>query len=404
MGRSLGCIVSCRLCLEREGREGRDTSAVLDGLRAGIHPRALSRNQIISTCRSIHLARLPPAIPPIPPIPSPTRTMSIPLYISNHKAYIWDPQHAATLRVTHHICGLATGTLPGVGQQNLFLGLPLVVMPDEVVLLVEERICHLVYTPRAFRAPTAQEIAHHTAGRMRDVQEMQVAAVVAAEAKKQAFAAKREGGKGKRAERSRDKGGGGGVPGEDSLFAPETLTTTTTNPSSQPYFTTVPAHPTASHPWFSPSPLTTYTTLPAAHEAGVWTYPRTQLERARCATYREVWSKGMYMGQGVKFGGEFLVYPGTLCFSIPLLSAKDHEADAFFGFPAGDPLRYHSHFVTTTIPTPTTPIRPLELVAWGRLGTATKKAHLVCCVDLGEEEAEAEPEVQCYSLEWANFG
>lgn len=63
--------------------------------------------------------------------------MSIPLYISAHKAYIWDPGHAATLRVTHHICGLATGTLPGVAQQNLFLGLPLVLMPEEVVLLVE---------------------------------------------------------------------------------------------------------------------------------------------------------------------------------------------------------------------------------------------------------------------------
>ena len=63
--------------------------------------------------------------------------MSHPLHISNHKAYIWDPQHAATLRVTHHICGLATGTLPGVAQQNLFLGLPLVLMPEEVVLLVE---------------------------------------------------------------------------------------------------------------------------------------------------------------------------------------------------------------------------------------------------------------------------
>lgn len=29
------------------------------------------------------------------------------------------------------------GTLPGVSQQNLFLGLPMVLMPEEVVLLVE---------------------------------------------------------------------------------------------------------------------------------------------------------------------------------------------------------------------------------------------------------------------------
>ncbi|KAJ9125579.1 hypothetical protein QFC22_000541 [Naganishia vaughanmartiniae] len=62
---------------------------------------------------------------------------TIPLYLASQKAYIWDPQHAATLRVTHHIGPLATGTLPGVAQQNVFLGLPLVLMPEEAVLLVE---------------------------------------------------------------------------------------------------------------------------------------------------------------------------------------------------------------------------------------------------------------------------
>lgn len=82
---------------------------------------------------------------------------SIPLYVSQGKAYCWDAQgeqhrhvdvrvivdfpfsllDAAALRVQHRICGLTTGTLPGVSQQNMFLGLPLVFMPEEVVLLVE---------------------------------------------------------------------------------------------------------------------------------------------------------------------------------------------------------------------------------------------------------------------------
>lgn len=33
---------------------------------------------------------------------------------------------------------MTTGTLPGVSQQNVFLGLPLIMMPEEVVLLVQE--------------------------------------------------------------------------------------------------------------------------------------------------------------------------------------------------------------------------------------------------------------------------
>ena len=111
----------------------------------------------------------------------------------------------------------------------------------------------------------------------------------------------------------------------------------------------------------------------------------------------------MYMGQGVKFGGEFLVYPGTpRAASLAPPTPSSRSLMLTLALPLGDPLRYHSHFVTTTLPTPTTPIRPLELVAWGRLGTATKKAHLVCCVD--SDEGEAQGEVQCYSLEWANFG
>lgn len=41
------------------------------------------------------------------------------------------------LRVQHHICGVLSGTLPQVGQQNVFLGLPLMLLPEEVVVLVK---------------------------------------------------------------------------------------------------------------------------------------------------------------------------------------------------------------------------------------------------------------------------
>lgn len=44
----------------------------------------------------------------------------------------------ATLRSHHHVCGLLTGTLPHLSQQNVFLGVPLLLMPEEVVLLVDK--------------------------------------------------------------------------------------------------------------------------------------------------------------------------------------------------------------------------------------------------------------------------
>ena len=80
----------------------------------------------------------------------------VPLHVSNKKAYVWDvdgetkestsqsfvflmrPSDIATLRSHHHICGVLTGTLPHLSQQNVFFGVPLLLIPEEVVLLVDE--------------------------------------------------------------------------------------------------------------------------------------------------------------------------------------------------------------------------------------------------------------------------
>lgn len=64
----------------------------------------------------------------------------------------------------------------------------------------------------------------------------------------------------------------------------------------------------------------------------------------------------------------------------------------------GDPLRYHSHFAASILESPTAPLRPMEIVAHGRLGTGTKKAHLLCGWDDEKKEASY------LSIEWAGFG
>lgn len=43
---------------------------------------------------------------------------------------------AATLHCVHNISGLRAGTLPGVSQQNGFLGLPVTLMQEETAYLV----------------------------------------------------------------------------------------------------------------------------------------------------------------------------------------------------------------------------------------------------------------------------
>jgi tRNA intron endonuclease, catalytic C-terminal domain len=73
----------------------------------------------------------------------------------------------------------------------------------------------------------------------------------------------------------------------------------------------------------------TYETLDAARDAGVWCYPASANERARCEVFRDLWEKGYYMGGGIKFGGDWLVYPGacflSFFFFFQLLTLFNHS-------------------------------------------------------------------------------
>ena len=149
----------------------------------------------------------------------------------------------------------------------------------------------------------------------------------------------------------------------------------------------------------APAGVNAYETLQEAAAAGVWNYPATLQERARCAVFEHLHSRGFYLSTGLRFGGEFVVYPG-------------------------DPLRYHSHYTASVLCTPHEPLPAFQLIASGRLGTAVKKSHLLCQANteiLDDEEARerrlaggddahngqpasAWGNVECWSLAWAGFG
>lgn len=79
--------------------------------------------------------------------------------------------------------------------------------------------------------------------------------------------------------------------------------------SSLPYTVVIPAS-SSSLEWYDPTECT-YSTTESARLAGVWDYPSTLSERARCGVFRDLWKQGYFMGGGIKFGGEYLVYPGA---------------------------------------------------------------------------------------------
>ena len=112
------------------------------------------------------------------------------------------------------------------------------------------------------------------------------------------------------------------------------------NTSSIPYTIMIPAS-SSSLEWYDSS-MRSYSTIEAAREAGVWDYPSDLTERARCGVFKDLWKQGYFMGGGIKFGGEYLVYPGIYCF-ITLFSTVSQS----FFFPlrrsSTISLTFHSH-------------------------------------------------------------
>lgn len=126
------------------------------------------------------------------------------------------------------------------------------------------------------------------------------------------------------------------TPSSSSTTTPNTLPTSSTSPTShlpialsQAYMLETPSL-SSPLPYYDPSAVT-YTTLDAAREAGVWTYPSNLDERARSGVFRALWERGYFMGVGIKFGGGFLVYPGESSVStllplhLPLVRPSSQE-------------------------------------------------------------------------------
>jgi tRNA-splicing endonuclease subunit Sen34 len=73
----------------------------------------------------------------------------------------------------------------------------------------------------------------------------------------------------------------------------------------QSYSFTIPAESDFS--WYTAKK---YHTIDEARHASIWSYPTTPEEAARCHVFEDLWKQGYYMGNGLRFGGHWLVYPG----------------------------------------------------------------------------------------------
>ena len=67
-----------------------------------------------------------------------------PIFLVGGHYLLYDIKTITYVRREHHICGVLIGTLPKIPQQNVFLGVPLHLMPEEARVLVEKGVAVVV--------------------------------------------------------------------------------------------------------------------------------------------------------------------------------------------------------------------------------------------------------------------
>jgi tRNA-splicing endonuclease subunit Sen34 len=290
--------------------------------------------------------------------------LPIPISFIGGRYLLFDVKAVSYLRREHKLCGYNIGTLPQSPSQNVFLGLPTIIMPEEAQLLIDQGFAYLLDDA------SAHDKAVYTRNQARKAEFMAKIRRQANEVEKiraqEQEAAKRKALGGRTNASSKDKPDNSTQT--DSLLAfddedNEDNTTSTsqrasisdspikllsTPPASLTYHIT----PTTSRPLLDTTSAPDTSILPP-------TKPIPNLPPSY-PLFRHLHSRGYFMTPGLRFGCQYTVYPG-------------------------DPLRFHSHFLAVGVEWEE-PIDLMEIVGGGRLGTGVKKGFLIGGEERGDDE------------------
>lgn len=285
---------------------------------------------------------------------------SIAIHAVGGKGLIFDIEDLKILREKYHICGTLTGIVPQVPQQNVFMGLPLELMPEDVVYLLERGICYLVddfHLHNDILSCFTEEDRQKILQCHRDREQKQIETYKEDTWKKRQKALEQKG-------------------------------MTKDLKSKEDFFKSLSGSVLAGVSYETPTTsndLASYKVFESRYreQTGLGQYHLIdQPTIASYNIYKYMYSKGYFLSPGLRFGGQFLAYPG-------------------------DPLRFHSHFIAIGYEWDEE-FKILDIVGGGRLGTAVKKCWVVGAAQPRDvivgTKGQDEEEFKAYSVEWAGFG
>lgn len=289
---------------------------------------------------------------------------------------LFDVDVISHVRRNHNICGILIGTLPQVPQQNVFLGLPVQLMPEEARLLVEEGHAYIVDDGKAHAAAFLN-------GGLSMEERAAFSKAIEAQGAEAALAVLRQADERKQ-KALRNVSGKQREKRQQSEETTTSTTTTSTEATDETLFSTsegtdetastLSAASRDSHVVpFAITPTTSCPPLKPSEGQFVGAPPPAPSSYALFAHLHRL---GYFMMPGLRFGCQYNVYPG-------------------------DPLRFHSHFLAVG-KTWNEGFRMMEIVGGGRLGTGVKKGFMLGGQPT-DTEGKAEGDVRAFCIEWAGM-
>ncbi|XP_063157291.1 tRNA-splicing endonuclease subunit Sen34 [Candoia aspera] len=267
------------------------------------------------------------------------------IYLLEGKAFVWNYADVWRIREEHRIVGVLVGALPRKPRQNVRLGLPLELLPEEARLLLEKGLAILVKSPTSQSLDDGKsqdpllpgKVAAYEMELEENYQEQLRLSAKQRKAVLDSLADRIAQGRAKKWQR---KGEGG-----DPLVQPAESGSGFVLPQESMMIQL----PTER------SEITQEEEVDWHVAAQLWPYAGQEHHEMRYCIFRDLWERGYYVTTGSKFGGDFLIYPG-------------------------DPMRFHAHYIALCFPKEV-PISLRDIISAGRLGTNVKKTVLLCSVD-----------------------
>ncbi|KIV93794.1 tRNA-intron endonuclease [Exophiala mesophila] len=283
---------------------------------------------------------------------------------------LFDVRVATYLRRNHNICGMTIGSLPLAPSQNLFLGMPIEIMPEEAQVLVEKKVAFIVDDARehqrALQTADAARRADYRAHLQKQTQSVeQVRAQERAESKKRGLEKVSKKAAGTPQTSVNDQ------PARDPLDF-ENVQESQAHQSSQADDNVADSTASGVTTGYEITPTTSQLLVPTNAPSPSLSNASTQAAVPNLPSsyplYRHLHSQGYFATPGLRFGCQYTVYPG-------------------------DPLRFHSHFLAVGTEWDEE-IDLMDIVGGGRLGTGVKKGFLI-----GAQSPVGD--VRTFSVEWA---